>query len=308
MNRRRLLAAAPVALVVAGTGVARARPIAESEQSALPFRRRLPSVASDGQPLEVRASVARVYQGGALRIVANPALSGVARLFGRETALQPAGNAADGFVAISTDDPIGPALVNVEVDGRGSHETVALSIRILATDWTVDYIVLVPGAGDLLDPAIVQNEVNRLGRVYGGVSNRRWTLPFLVPAEGLITAYFGEQRSFNGGPVSGHHGGTDIGIGTGTAVHATNDGRVVLAEKLDVRGNMVILDHGVGVFSGYAHLSEFRVAAGDVVLKGQVVGLSGATGLVSGPHLHWEMVVGGVFVDGLRWLDGTQGF
>ena len=82
----------------------------------------------------------------------------------------------------------------------------------------------------------------------------------------------------------------------------------MLAEELAVRGNMVIIDHGGGVFSGYAHLSALHVTAGQTVTGGDVIGLVGTTGLSTGPHLHWEMAVAGVLVDGLRWLDGTQGY
>ena len=78
-------------------------------------------------------------------------------------------------------------------------------------------------------------------------------------------------------------------------------GIVRLAEELDVRGNMVILDHGLGVMSGYCHLSRIDVAPGDTVQRGQQIGLMGSTGLVTGSHLHWEMRVGGVPVSAREW-------
>jgi murein DD-endopeptidase MepM/ murein hydrolase activator NlpD len=123
-----------------------------------------------------------------------------------------------------------------------------------------------------------------------------------------ITSYFGEQRSYNGGPPAGHHGGTDIGVPAGTPVHATNDGTVVLAQLTYVRGNFVIIDHGGGVFTGYGHMQSLAVTAGQTVKQGDILGYVGQTGLATGPHLHWEMSVGGQLVDALRWLDGTQGF
>ena len=94
----------------------------------------------------------------------------------------------------------------------------------------------------------------------------------------------------------------------GTPIRATNRGIVVFAEEGLYRGNLVVIDHGAGVLSSYGHQSALRVTVGDTVERGDVVGLVGSTGLSSGPHLHWEMAVGGVLVDGLRWLDGTQGF
>jgi murein DD-endopeptidase MepM/ murein hydrolase activator NlpD len=83
---------------------------------------------------------------------------------------------------------------------------------------------------------------------------------------------------------------------------------VVLAEPLAVRGNMVIIDHGGGVFSGYGHLSGFAVSAGQGVNGGDVIGYVGNTGLSTGAHLHWEMSVHGILVDALRWVDGRNGF
>jgi murein DD-endopeptidase MepM/ murein hydrolase activator NlpD len=74
------------------------------------------------------------------------------------------------------------------------------------------------------------------------------------------------------------------------------------------RGNMVVLDHGGGVFSLYGHMDSISVVEGQVLAGGAEVGRVGSTGLSTGPHLHWEMSVSGVLVDGLRWLDGTQGF
>jgi murein DD-endopeptidase MepM/ murein hydrolase activator NlpD len=71
---------------------------------------------------------------------------------------------------------------------------------------------------------------------------------------------------------------------------------------------MVIIDHGGGVFTGYAHMSERHAVEGDFVAQGDLIGIEGATGLVTGAHLHWEVAVGGVLVDGLRWVNGSQGF
>ncbi len=112
--------------------------------------------------------------------------------------------------------------------------------------------------------------------------------------------------------MGGHHGGTDIatplGQEPGASIMAANHGVVVLSERLVVRGNMVVIDHGGGVFTGYAHMASRTVAQGDSVAQGDIIGTEGATGLVTGAHLHWEVAVGGVLVDGLRWLDGSQGF
>jgi murein DD-endopeptidase MepM/ murein hydrolase activator NlpD len=87
----------------------------------------------------------------------------------------------------------------------------------------------------------------------------------------------------------------------GAPIYAPAAGIVVMAEPLEVRGNVVILDHGLGVFTGFWHLSRIDVTPGQTVERGAVVGLVGNTGLSTGPHLHWEMRVRGVPVDPLQW-------
>jgi murein DD-endopeptidase MepM/ murein hydrolase activator NlpD len=119
---------------------------------------------------------------------------------------------------------------------------------------------------------------------------------FTVPIPGGTGTNFGERRFFNGEPRA-PHSGADLRATTGTPVHATNRGRVVLAKALFFTGETVILDHGLGIYSLYAHLSRVDVKRGDIVTNGQIVGLVGATGRVTAPHLHWGMRVQGARVD-----------
>jgi murein DD-endopeptidase MepM/ murein hydrolase activator NlpD len=121
--------------------------------------------------------------------------------------------------------------------------------------------------------------------------------PFTVPIPGVTSGTnFGERRVFNGEPRA-PHSGSDLRASAGTPVHATNRGRVVLAKSLFFTGNTVIVDHGLGIYSLYAHLSRIDVKPGEIVKNGQVVGLAGATGRVTAPHLHWGMRVQGARVD-----------
>jgi len=128
--------------------------------------------------------------------------------------------------------------------------------------------------------------------------------PFTDPIPGEAGTNFGSRRIFNGEPRA-PHSGADLHAATGTPVHATNRGRVVLAKPLFFTGNTVILDHGLGIYSLYAHLSHIDVREGEVVKNGQVVGLSGATGRVTAPHLHWGMRVQGARVDPFSLLGPT---
>lgn len=130
---------------------------------------------------------------------------------------------------------------------------------------------------------------------------RLWTTPFVRPVPQVANSAFGTRSVFNGQPRNAHSG-ADFLSPAGTPVKAPNAGRVVLAKNLYYSGNCVIIDHGLGVFTYFAHFSRIDVAVGDVVTTGQVVGLVGATGRVTGAHLHWTLRVAGARVDPLALL------
>ena len=114
-----------------------------------------------------------------------------------------------------------------------------------------------------------------------------WSDAFEVPVRGAKDGRnFGHRRVFNGQPRS-PHSGADLRAQTGTPILAANRGRVVLAKDLFYSGNAVFVDHGYGLYTTYLHLSKIDVAVGDMVERGQQLGLAGATGRVTGPHLHW---------------------
>ncbi|MEK7682668.1 MAG: M23 family metallopeptidase, partial [Chloroflexota bacterium] len=108
-------------------------------------------------------------------------------------------------------------------------------------------------------------------------------------------------RSYNGSEFIYYHTGLDLHGSSTTPVLAPAIGRVAFADNLTVRGNATYLDHGGGVYSGFLHQSQILVQVGDPVVQGQIIGYVGDTGRVTGPHLHWEVWVGGVPVDPLLW-------
>jgi murein DD-endopeptidase MepM/ murein hydrolase activator NlpD len=174
--------------------------------------------------------------------------------------------------------------------------------------FTTENIAVPASRQNLLDPTLSQAEARKVNAVLAGVSEQRmWAGTFRLPLpdELRITAGFGQRRSYNGGPVSSYHAGEDLGADEGTPVFAPMTATVALAEPLQVRGNAIILDYGLGVFNGFWHLSQIDVQVGEVVTKGQVIGLVGNTGLSTGPHLHWEMQVLGVPVDPFQWTEQT---
>lgn len=129
-----------------------------------------------------------------------------------------------------------------------------------------------------------------------------WSGPFTQPIAGRIISYYGTRRNFNSGLLNTFHSGIDMPARLGTAIPAAAGGKVVATQKFPVRGNVVILDHGRGVFTIYCHLSKFNAAVGDLVDAGDIIGFTGNTGRSLGPHLHFELAVGGVTVNPLPWL------
>ncbi|MGG1661013.1 M23 family metallopeptidase [Brevibacillus sp. NRS-1366] len=120
--------------------------------------------------------------------------------------------------------------------------------------------------------------------------------PFKQPAIGKLTTPFGYQRVVNGVPAN-RHAAIDIANKTGTPIWASNHGKVVLADSLYLTGNTIIIDHGLQVFSIYAHMSKLEVKTGQEVKQGQVIGQMGTTGFSTGPHLHYGMLIGNTYVN-----------
>jgi murein DD-endopeptidase MepM/ murein hydrolase activator NlpD len=150
-------------------------------------------------------------------------------------------------------------------------------------------------------------EQQKLRELFDTITPERlWQGPFRMPLDGGVRGTnFGKRRVLNGQSRSPHTG-ADFPALTGTPVHATQSGRVVLAEELYFSGNTVIVDHGLGVYSLYGHLSAIEVTAGDNVKAGSLLGKVGATGRVTGPHLHWGMTVNRARVDPVRMVSLFQ--
>jgi murein DD-endopeptidase MepM/ murein hydrolase activator NlpD len=212
------------------------------------------------------------------------------------------------------DDPQGPwrALLGVDLDQRpgdvrvlvkrGLDRTCAVVLSIKAGTFPEDHLRVPQRFVELSprDQARAARETARLAALFRAVTTERlWHGPFQVPIEGVQpSSSFGRRRILNGQPRSPHTG-VDLGAPTGTPVRAMQRGRVVLDEDLFFSGRTVIVDHGLGLFSFYGHLSESKVQPGRVVDAGEVIGLVGATGRVTAPHLHWAVRLRDARVDGL---------
>jgi len=136
---------------------------------------------------------------------------------------------------------------------------------------------------------------------------REWDEVFQSPVNPLFAecypSFYGNRRSYNGSPYIYFHTGLDFCGGVGSEIYAPAPGVVVYTGTLTVRGNATMIDHGWGVYTGYMHQSEILVDVGDYVEAGDLIGLVGGTGRVTGSHLHLEIWVGGVQVDPMDWLD-----
>jgi murein DD-endopeptidase MepM/ murein hydrolase activator NlpD len=168
----------------------------------------------------------------------------------------------------------------------------------------------VPPSFDQVSPetaAEISREQANFARAFAFSSTERlWEVPFVrpVPQEASASS-FGSRRIINGS-LRAPHSGTDLSAPFGTEVVASNYGRVVLTGNYFFAGGSIVLDHGEGLFTMYFHLSEFKVEQGSLVKRGDIIGLSGASGRVTGPHLHWGARLSGARIDPLELLKVIQ--
>ena len=173
------------------------------------------------------------------------------------------------------------------------------------TSWEYQQLTLT-GTAAQIDQESIAEERARLFEIWEQNSGpAQWQAAFQLPINSFleISSTFGARRSYNGGPYRTYHEGVDFAAYGGTPVLAPAGGTVVVAEVLYVRGGAVIIDHGLGIYSGFYHMSSIAVAPGDVVTPGQIVGEVGTTGLSTGNHLHWDLLVDAIWIDAQAWLD-----
>jgi murein DD-endopeptidase MepM/ murein hydrolase activator NlpD len=211
-----------------------------------------------------------------------------------------------GLVGIDLDTKPGRHVVTVtglDADGKAVRVEYPMTVapKTFATrTLTVDERYVSPPHEAL---ARIQKESEKVRAILDAVSPERyWTGPFVLPVPGRPISEFGKRSVYNGQPRS-PHSGTDFAGAAGTPIKAPNAGRVVLAANLYYSGHTLILDHGRGLYSSFGHMSAFSAREGDAVAAGDVVGTVGATGLVTGPHLHWSVRLAGTRVDPLSLVD-----
>jgi murein DD-endopeptidase MepM/ murein hydrolase activator NlpD len=213
---------------------------------------------------------------------------------------QPVAVAADGAFVIGLDRDQSPTarLIARLSDGR----TVEQALRVAPRAWRIEHINVARSPGGVTDEAYRLRREREMARIREARAQRSatdgWRQRFIWPSRGRISGVFGAQRVYRGVAAS-YHSGVDVAPGAGAPVVAPADGIVVLAGPpiFSLEGNLVIVDHGMGLNSAFLHLARTDVRVGQIVRQGQVIGTVGATGRATGPHLHWSMTWNGARLD-----------
>jgi len=272
-----------------------------------PAPRPLPSSVHYEAGLRLELYFSALIQGG----------SGLLRLSGDDIARadfsfrgarQPffARDGADWYALIVVDMNARPGNYQLAVTVERESETLSFrrDLRIDPAGYIAQDLDLPDERSHLTDERIEAEEFELLAELTAGyTAEPLWDeTGFALPSEHELSTPFGVYRLMNGERET-RHTGWDQNAPPGAPIRAVAAGVAVFAGPLQIRGNSVLLDHGLGIYSGYAHLSEIHVEAGQRISGGQVIGSSGNTGRSSGAHLHWEIVGQGFWLDGLAFLD-----
>jgi hypothetical protein len=228
-----------------------------------------------------------------------------AELDGRPVRMGQVGGDWFGLVALPTDQA-GPMELVVSHSLNGEPEvTTRWTVQVRPRTYSETQLSVAPRFTS--PPTEVMERIARereLVRSTLGELTAEWLIDgnFVRPRNTRITSPFGQKRVFNG-ELQSRHWGVDLAGEVGTPVRVAGRGRIAIARNLYYAGNAIYVDHGMGVFSGYYHLSQIGVSEGDTVERGQVIGRVGETGRVTGPHLHWSFFAGGERLDASSVLD-----
>jgi hypothetical protein len=197
------------------------------------------------------------------------------------------------LAGVDVEAPVGASALRIDVSPHESGGAVDLSrnVEILPAHYRTGALTVAPKFVEPApeDLARIKSEVDLKARVFSASATEPlWSGDFRAPVTAAPTDSFGTRRTFNG-TLASIHKGMDFRAASGTPVRAGNSGVVVLARPLYYEGNCVVIDHGLGLFTISMHLSRIDVHEGQKLSMGERIGLSGATGRVTGPHLHWAV-------------------
>jgi murein DD-endopeptidase MepM/ murein hydrolase activator NlpD len=272
----------------------------------------LPSLLFCGARAEIGAGPCLPGTALTVRFYPSPfSLSPCASAFHQQAAFYPADMASPGgldyaLLAIPLETPPGTYRIRIRWRESGALRRDSLKIRVLALTGKTRVVRLPEKAVSALQ--FLAEDKPLLDAAYRGAEGRPiWRGCFLNPApSGRLSQGFGVARLYLPGGYRWRHKGLDLAVPSGTTVVAANDAVVLLArEGLKSYGGLVVLSHGYGLCSTYMHLSKVLVSPGQRVAKGAVIALSGAEGIATGPHLHWQMNLRGFAIDPRPWMDKT---
>jgi murein DD-endopeptidase MepM/ murein hydrolase activator NlpD len=251
----------------------------------------------------------RVVEAGSPELirVELPAATGVdGEWLGRKLAFFPCkfGHGWCALAGVDVEAPLGPSTLRLTAHSVNGADDLSRPVEVHAARYRTGKLTVSP---KFVEPdAAAQAEIKAADEIKKKVfalsaSEPLWAGNFHSPVAAPPTDSFGTRRMFNG-KLASIHKGMDFRAATGTAVHAGNSGVVVLARPLYFEGNCVVIDHGQGLYTISMHLSRIDVKEGQHVAMGQSLGLSGATGRVTGPHLHWAVRWQGAYLDPAKLL------
>jgi hypothetical protein len=197
-----------------------------------------------------------------------------------------------------------PLKITANLDGNTIFE-LEQSLLVNSGEFSHEDLVVDPST---IDSAVIKSEDNIIYKLVRPVTPKKyWKSDLYCPVEppSCIQSTYGTRRSYNEGVYASFHSGLDFGVCSNLNILSPAEGVVVYVGNLVIRGNATIIDHGWGVYSGIYHQSEIKVKVGDHVTEGQIIGLIGATGRVTGAHLHYDLWVNSVQVNPLNWLGNT---
>jgi murein DD-endopeptidase MepM/ murein hydrolase activator NlpD len=209
------------------------------------------------------------------------------------------------IVGLPLDLPVGSQ--ELQVGEGAAKKTVRFEVK--NKHYPEQHITLKNNSRVNLSPADEERATREIAAI--GELKRHWRetgdtdTDFQLPAEGRLASRFGLRRFFNGEPRA-PHSGLDVAVPRGTPIKAAAHGKVLATGNYFFNGNTVFVDHGNGLITMYCHLDRIDVQTGDTIAQGQPLGLAGATGRASGPHLHWSVALNGTMVDPELFLAAKQ--
>lgn len=267
-----------------------ATPSAQAQAAAVTLQ---PAVVEAGSPVLIHVQAAR-----------DAALDG--EWLGRKVQFFP-GRAGQGWFALAGVDvegAAGPSTLSITVRTGSGTRDLSREVEIHAAHYRTGALSVAPKfvEPEPEDLERIKAEIELKAKVFAASAvEPLWSAGFRAPVTAAPTDSFGTRRMFNG-KLASIHKGMDFRARTGTPVRAANSGMVVLARPLYYEGNCIVIDHGLGLFTLYLHLSRIDVREGERVATAARLGLSGATGRVTGPHLHWAVRWEGAYLDPAKLL------